>query len=313
MRRLLSIATLYPNPQLPRFGTFVARSLEALAAREDWEVTVINPIGLPPVTFGHYRALARAVVSGNENGVLVHRLRFPLIPRIGGRFNPALIARSVLPLAHRLHAAQLFDVVDAQFFYPDGPAAARIAAALDLPLSIKARGADISYWGARPYARAAMCDAADRADILLAVSEALRDDMAQLGLQREKIAIHYTGLDRALFHPRNRTEAPAEIASRFGIATGGPLLATVGALIPPSRQGSVPCWPRRLRRMRWLPRSRVSAGPKMQRIWRGITAPSRRVDQASPRAIFSCRSATLSDGTKLSGVTPIQIRIGAAI
>ena len=239
MRRLLSIATLYPNPQLPRFGTFVARSLEALAAREDWAVTVINPIGLPPVTFGHYRALARAVVSGNENGVVVHRLRFPLIPRIGGRFNPALIARSVLPRAHRLHAAQPFDVVDAQFFYPDGPAAARIAAALGLPLSIKARGADISYWGARPYARAAMCDAADRADILLAVSEALRDDMAQLGLQREKIAIHYTGLDRALFHPRNRTEARAEIASRFGIATGGPLLATVGALIPRKGQALV--------------------------------------------------------------------------
>ena len=58
VRRLLSIATLYPNPQLPRFGTFVARSLEALAAREDWAVTVINPIGLPPVTFGGapYRA-----------------------------------------------------------------------------------------------------------------------------------------------------------------------------------------------------------------------------------------------------------------
>lgn len=239
MRRLLSIATLYPNPQLPRFGTFVARSLEALAAREDWAVTVINPIGLPPVTFGHYRALARGVVSGSENGVTVHRLRFPLIPRIGGRFNPALIARSVLPLARRLHAAQPFDVVDAQFFYPDGPAAARIAAALGLPLSIKARGADISYWGARPYARAAMCDAAGRADILLAVSEALRDDMAQLGLPREKIAIHYTGLDRALFHPRNRTEARAEIASRLGIAAGGPLLASVGALIPRKGQALV--------------------------------------------------------------------------
>ena len=32
MKRLLSLATLYPNASAPRFGTFVARSLEALAA-----------------------------------------------------------------------------------------------------------------------------------------------------------------------------------------------------------------------------------------------------------------------------------------
>ena len=45
MKRVLSIATLFPNAQQPRFGTFVARQLEALAARGDWDVTVINPIG----------------------------------------------------------------------------------------------------------------------------------------------------------------------------------------------------------------------------------------------------------------------------
>ncbi len=35
MKRLLSIATLYPNAHQPRFGTFVARQMEALAARGD--------------------------------------------------------------------------------------------------------------------------------------------------------------------------------------------------------------------------------------------------------------------------------------
>ena len=52
MKRVLSLTTLYPNAAAPRFGTFVARSLEALAARGDWQVTVINPIGVPPVAFG---------------------------------------------------------------------------------------------------------------------------------------------------------------------------------------------------------------------------------------------------------------------
>ena len=41
------------------------------------------------------------------------------------------------PLARRLHAETPFDLVDAQFFYPDGPAAMRVADELGLPFSVK--------------------------------------------------------------------------------------------------------------------------------------------------------------------------------
>ncbi|WP_235829432.1 glycosyltransferase [Croceicoccus estronivorus] len=232
--RVLSLSTLYPNPANPRFGTFVARSLEALAARGDWEVTVISPIGLPPVIFGRYQALAQARSEGIEHGIAVYRPCYTLIPRFGGRFNPAAITRAVLPLVRRLHAERPFDLVDAQFFYPDGPAAAQIAAALNLPLSIKARGADISYWGKKPYALRKMLKAARQAGGLLAVSEALAHDMASIGFPHEKTTIHYTGLDRTLFHPRDKTVSREKLFQRFKLAVPSsvPLLATVGALIP---------------------------------------------------------------------------------
>ncbi|MFC4255092.1 glycosyltransferase [Altererythrobacter xixiisoli] len=241
MKRVLSIATLYPNSHQPRFGTFVARQLEALAARGDWDVTVINPIGLPPFAPGPYRPLVAAAVDGVEHGVRVYRPRFLLVPRLGGPINPAMIARAVLPLARRLHAAAPFDVVDAQFFYPDGPAAARIAAALGLPLSIKARGADISHWGQRGYARSAMARAAEQAAGLLSVSAALADDMAAIGLPREKITLHYTGLDRTLFHPQDRAASRAQLRQSLGLILpdGAPLIATVGALIPRKGQALV--------------------------------------------------------------------------
>ena len=230
-RRVLSIATLYPNAGRPTFGTFVARQFEALAARGDWEVTVINPIGLPPVAAGRYAALARAATDAVENGVTVLRPRFPLIPALSARWNPSLIARAVLPIARRLHAEHPFALVDAQFFYPDGPAAAKIARALDLPLSIKARGADIHYWGARGFALRRMLDAARQAAGLLAVSQALKADMAALGMPGEAITVHYTGLDRAKFRVRDRAGSRAEMAS-LGVPTDGRLLVTVGALIP---------------------------------------------------------------------------------
>lgn len=232
MKRLLSVATLYPNAHQPRFGTFVARQMEALAARGDWDVHLINPLGVPPIAMGRYAPLADAAVSGKEHGVHVRRPRFTLIPAVGGPFNPAMIVRAVLPLAKRLHALHPFDVVDAQFFYPDGLAAARIAAELGLPLSIKARGADISLWGHKPYANRKMVAAAQQAAGLLSVSEALADDMAAIGLPREKITIHYTGLDHALFRPLGRERCRKRLEDEFGIAGGGALLATVGALIP---------------------------------------------------------------------------------
>ena len=232
-RRVLSLSTLFPNSAHPRFGIFVARSLEALQRHTHWDVTVINPIGLPPVTFGHYRQLAAAAQDGQDFGIDVHRPVFRLIPKFGGRLNPKLIAKAVLPLARRLHAETPFDLVDAQFFYPDGPAAMRVADELGLPFSVKARGADIHYWGARGYGRDALLDTADNAAGLLAVCEELADDMATLGMARDKIAVHYTGLDRDLFRPLGHVGLRTRLAETFSIpiANDDLLLATVGALI----------------------------------------------------------------------------------
>ncbi|MGN3975362.1 glycosyltransferase [Tsuneonella sp. SYSU-LHT278] len=239
--RVLSLATLYPNAAAPRFGTFVARSLEALAARPDWEVTVINPVALPPFVLGRYRALKAAASDGMERGVRVYRPTFRTVPRFGARFNPALIARAILPLARRLHAATPFDIVDAQFFFPDGPAAARIAAALELPLSIKARGADVHYWGSRGDTRPQILAAGSQAAGLLAVCAALAEDMTAIGLPRDKITLHYTGLDRDRFrplqHPQLRRRLARELA--VGLPDAAPVLVTVGALIARKGQALV--------------------------------------------------------------------------
>ncbi|MCX9146432.1 glycosyltransferase family 4 protein, partial [Erythrobacter sp. WG] len=87
MKHVLVLSTLYPNPVNPRFGTFVARSVEALAKRGDWRVTVVNPIGLPPLALGRYRPLAALPERAEEGGVAIYRPRFTLIPRVGARRN----------------------------------------------------------------------------------------------------------------------------------------------------------------------------------------------------------------------------------
>lgn len=233
LKHVLSLSTLYPNEANPRFGTFVARSLEALAVRGDWKVTVVNPIGIPPLALGRYRPLAKLPPVAEEHGLTVHRPRFTLVPKLGARMNAGAIAKAALPLIREIHEREPIDLLDAQFFYPDGPAIAAIADELGIPFSIKARGADIVFWGAKDFAREQMLDAAQRASGLLAVSEDLARQMGKLGIPREKITIHYTGLDRDRFRPLDHTGLRKQLGRELGFVMpdSAPLLATVGALI----------------------------------------------------------------------------------
>lgn len=239
LKHVLVLSTLYPNAVNPRFGTFVARSIEALAKRGDWRVTVVSPIGVPPLALGRYRALADLPEVSEEGGVTIYRPHFTLIPRIGARRNAAAIARAVLPLARRLHAALPLDLIDAQFFCPDGPAAAEIAEDLGLPLTIKARGSDISFWGAHDFARRQMLAAASSAKGLLAVSRDLAGQMAAMGMDAGKITVHYTGLDRDRFRPFDHPQLRRQLSEELGfeMPANAPLLACVGALIERKGQG----------------------------------------------------------------------------
>ncbi len=224
--RVLSIATLFPDAARPNFGLFVERSLRALAAQPGIELTVVAPVGLPPFPLSfhpRYRPLRTLPRTESWNGLTVHRPRFPLVPHVGARFNPAKVARAVLSAVR----GQAFDVVDAQFFYPDGPAAMRVAAALGLPFSVKARGADISHFGHDPATAPQVVEAADKAAGLLAVSEAMRRDMAAVGIDPAKVTTHYTGIDIARFHPGDRAAARAALG-----LDDAPMILTVGALIP---------------------------------------------------------------------------------
>ena len=228
--RVLSLSTLYPTAVTPNFGVFVERQMQAVAARGDVDLVMVNPVGLPPFPLSlhpRYRSLHNVDAVEQRGGVSVLRPRFTVLPGTGGRINARSEAAAVMPLARRLHAEQSFDLIDAQFFYPDGPAALRIARELGVPCSIKARGADVHYWGHALSTARQVREAARGASGLLAVAAGLADDLAALGVDRRKISVHRTGLDRAMFRPLDR----AQCRSQLGLPAAGPVLACVGGLI----------------------------------------------------------------------------------
>jgi glycosyltransferase involved in cell wall biosynthesis len=229
MLRVLTLATLFPNRAQPTLGLFVERQTIGLAALDGVEVEVVTPVGLAPWPLSlhsHYAALRDLPEREERNGLTVHRPRYRAWPRIGRRRDAAAMARALLPVLRDIRRRFPFDVIDAEFFWPDGPAAMALARELDLPFSIKARGSDIQYWSDQPGIGSQIVAAGRAADGLLAVSDALRATMAGIGIPGERIRVHHTGVDQERFRPIDRAGAKA------ALGVDGPLLVTVGWLIP---------------------------------------------------------------------------------
>ncbi len=229
MLRVLTLSTLFPNAHRPTQGVFVERQTRALADRPGVAVEVVAPVGLPPfplVHHPHYRPLAKLPAHEQWHGLAVHRPRFRVWPGLSPHRAAERLAAGLLPYLRALRRRFPFDVLDTEFFWPDGPAAMRLADALGVPFSIKARGADVQYWPHQKAIGPQIAAAGRAADGLLAVSHGLKRDMVALGLPEDRIRVHYTGIDLERFRPLDRAAAKA------ALGVSGPLLVTAGALIP---------------------------------------------------------------------------------
>ncbi|MDB5673270.1 MAG: glycoside hydrolase, partial [Sphingomonas bacterium] len=229
MLRVLTLSTLFPDATRPNFGVFVERQTLGLAAHPGVELKLVAPIGLPPWPFSRAaRSADLASLPRHEDwkGVETWRPRFTAIPGTGGRFHVAALVRTLRPLLAEIRRDFAFDLIDAEFFFPDGPVAVALGAHFGVPVSIKARGADIHHWGHAPGTAAQVIAAGRAADGLLAVSEAMKADMAAIGIPPDGIRVHHTGVDLARFAPADRVTGK----KAFGVT--GPLVVSLGALIP---------------------------------------------------------------------------------
>ena len=227
--RLLVFTSLYPNAVQPRHGVFVEERLRHLVDSGRITATVVAPVPWFPFRhprFGAYSAFARVPVHEQRHGIQISHPRYPAIPKLSTSIAPWLMYRALLPVLRKLQADGTdFDLIDAHYFYPDGVAAARLGAALGKPVVITARGTDVTWIPRYRRPRAQIRWAAERAAAVVAVSQALKDKVAALGVDPGKIAVLRNGVDLDRFKPRDRTV----IRAKWGLT--GPVWLTVGHLV----------------------------------------------------------------------------------
>jgi teichuronic acid biosynthesis glycosyltransferase TuaC len=227
--KILTFSTLFPNSEKPGHGIFVETRLRHLVASGQIEARVVAPVPWFPSTnprFGAYAKQARVPRQEQRHGIAVLHPRYPTIPKIGMNVAPLLLAQAVKPtIARMLDEGYDFDLIDAHYFYPDGVAAAMLARHFNKPLVITARGSDITLIPQHPLPRRMIRWAARRADAVITVCNALRDEVIALGVDAERVTSLRNGVDLQLFRPIERT-APQDVFT----------LLTVGHLVPVKAQ-----------------------------------------------------------------------------
>jgi glycosyltransferase involved in cell wall biosynthesis len=222
--RILALSSTFPNPLQPGLGIFVRSRLERVAAHAD--VRVIAPVGPFPFTTKGRNWLARGLPSRRSDGALaVWHPRFLCPP--GGTFvNPFLMAARVLWPIARLRRDFPFQLIDSHFGYPDGIAAAVLAAVFNVPFTVTLRGNETAH--ARGFCKRRLLGwTFRRAACVITVSERLRTFAISLGADPARVKVIPNGIDISLFYPRDR----AECRRKYGIPPDRKVILSAGALI----------------------------------------------------------------------------------
>ncbi|MFC5510940.1 glycosyltransferase family 4 protein [Massilia jejuensis] len=207
--KILTFSTLFPNSEKPGHGIFVETRLRHLVASGQVESRVVAPIPWFPSTnprFGTYARYARAPRREVRHGIEVAHPRYLVVPKVGMNLAPALLAQAAKPaIARMIDEGFDFDLIDAHYFYPDGVAAAMLARYFNKPLVITARGSDITLFPQYALPRRMITWAARRADAVITVCNALRDEVVALGVEAERVVSLRNGVDLELFRPTERS------------------------------------------------------------------------------------------------------------
>jgi glycosyltransferase involved in cell wall biosynthesis len=225
--RVLAITKIFPNAAEPLSAPFNRQQFAALARRCELEVMATIPWFPGAGLVARWSSAGKlAAVPRREQieGIAVSHPRTLFVPRLAHIAWGPLYAASIAPALRRYRGK--VDVVLGSWAYPDGFAAVIAARLLGVPCVVKTHGSDINVMAKLPGPRRLLEWALPHAHVV-AVSRALADEIAQLGVPRDRIAVVMNGVDPELFHLRDRAAARRELG-----LPAGPMALYVGNLKP---------------------------------------------------------------------------------
>jgi len=222
--RILMFSSLFSSPAEPRTGMHVRDRVRATARFAD--VEVLAPVAWLPQRVGvrgrHYDAVPKVE---RVEGLPAHHPKYAVMPTVLGTVQPLTLALSSLPAALAIHRQFPFNMIHAASAWPDGVAAAALAAAMHIPLFITVEPRDIQAVNSR--ARRAMLKwAFGRTSTVFATSQEVHDQVIELGVPARRVEIGPVGVNVDWFRMLDREAA----RGCLGIPNGARVVLSVGRL-----------------------------------------------------------------------------------
>jgi len=221
---VLVFTSLYPNNMWPNHGVFVKERMTHFAKLHGCEIKVVAPVPYFPAVPMNWRwQFSQVARLESRDGIDVHHPRYFITPKIGMALYGWLMFLSVLPMVKKIQKEFEFDLVDVHYVYPDGFAAIQLGRFFKKPVVVSARGSDVNLYRTFPLIRKLLQYVLRRADSVIAVSQALKQTMVQLGIPERKISSIPNGVDTEKFFPLSREQARQQLGlqcSRMLLSVG---------------------------------------------------------------------------------------------
>jgi teichuronic acid biosynthesis glycosyltransferase TuaC len=229
--KVLVFTSLYPNNIWPNHGVFIRERMTHFAKLDGCEVKVIAPVPyFPRIPMNWRWQFSQVARLESRDGIDVFHPRYFMTPKVGMVFYGWMMLLCVLPIVRKIQKNFDFELIDAHYVYPDGLAALLLGKYFKKPVVISARGSDINLYRSFPLIRRLLQHVLVRANTVIAVSQALKQAMIQLGIPKERIAYVPNGVDTQKFRrvPKDQARRALNLPNRRTILSVGNLTPNKG-------------------------------------------------------------------------------------
>jgi glycosyltransferase involved in cell wall biosynthesis len=193
---------------------------------QEMDITILVPVSGFSVLRNPlaYRRLRRQAVARWPN---VDYVMFWHGPRVSHFTFAVLLFFSLLLQRFRLLFLKAWDCILGSWGFPDAVVAVIIGRLTHTPVVIKVQGSDINMFTYKPLHLVQIRWALQQAYVVVAVSKAMAERLAQIGVDPRRTKVLYNGLDHQRFYPVNKHSARRQL----GIGQDFEVILFVGILL----------------------------------------------------------------------------------
>ena len=225
---ILVFTSFFPNNVFPNHCVFTKERMAPFQRMNGCRMKVVAPVPyFPPVKITHRWKFSQVVMREKIEGFDVYHPRYYLTPKVGMTTYGLMMFLSALPTVKRIRKEFDFDLIDTHCVYPDGFAGVLMGRYFGKPVVVTSHGTDLNLYPKIRMIRPLLRYTLQKADRVIAVSQALKNVAVGLGIGEEKISVIPNGIDTGKFFPM-----PEGQARRILNLPDKKVILSVGALIP---------------------------------------------------------------------------------